>query len=620
MKTAENTIFESGKFALDFDTDNNAKFTGIFDGAVRYICENQLYDISLWRKFAYQYSFSSDNGGYWKCEYWGKMMRGACFICNYTKDERLYNILKDSVIDLLRYQDEHGRFSTYSTDQEFTGWDVWGRKYVMLGMFCFYEICDDDELRDKIKTAMRRHADYIVSKLGNKEGQILVRDSSTAWLGANAMSILEPFVKLYNLTKEQKYLDFAAEIVREGYETETCIFKCAEENKLRLCDYPENKAYETMSCFEGLAEYYCVTGEQHYKKAFVNFGERLIEEEITIIGCCGCTHEIFDNSVKTQVNDKYDGIMQETCVSVTLIKTLGMLLRITGNVKYADFIERTFFNAYLGSLNTHHCVYVIPKTESRPTISGVMPFDSYSPLRSNARGKVTGGCNIMSDGTFYGCCACIGSLGAGYIPRIAVMTYDRGILLNMYLPGYISVHSPSGQRIGFDIKGNYPYESAVRITVSAERAEVFALDLRIPRWSRKTTVAVNGKSEQARSGRYSMEREWKNGDVIEIDFSVEVTAELPEKECNTAYVAYRYGCVVLAVDERMGVDASKPIRPLVNPDGTVEASLYTCAEAADNVLCFEVKTKDGAIKLIDYSSAGKDYGKEMAAWLPIAKQ
>ena len=116
------------------------------------------------------------------------------------------------------------------------------------------------------------------------------------------------------------------------------------------------------------------------------------------------------------------------------------------------------------------------------------------------------------------------------------------------------------------------------------------------------------------------EREWKNGDVIEIDFSVEVTAELPEKECNTAYVAYRYGCVVLAADERMGVDASKPIRPLVNPDGTVEASLYTCAEVADNVLCFEVKTKDGAIKLIDYSSAGKDYGKEMAAWLPIAKQ
>ena len=619
MRTAENKIFESGKLALDFDTDNNAKFIGAFENAVRYICENQLYNKSLWRKFALQYSFSADNGGYWKCEYWGKMMRGACFVCNYTKDEVLYGILKESVICLLQYQDEQGRFSTYSKDCEFTGWDVWGRKYVMLGMFYFYEICDDEELRDKIKAAMCRHADYLVEKLGNKEGQMLIRDSSTAWLGANAMSILEPFVKLYNLTKDQKYLDFAAEIVREGYETETCIFKCAEENKLRLCDYPENKAYETMSCFEGLAEYFCATGEERYKKAFVNFGERLIKEEITVIGSCGCTHELFDNSAKTQVNDKYDGIMQETCVSVTLIKTLGMLLRITGDVKYADFIERTFFNAYLGSLNTHHCKYVIPKAENRPEIAGVMPFDSYAPLRANARGKVTGGCNIMFDGTFYGCCACIGSLGAGYIPRMAIMKFDRGILLNMYLPGYISAHSPAGQRIGFKIKGNYPYEAAVEIKISAERAEVFALDLRIPYWSRKTAVKINGKSEQVKAGRYSIEREWKDGDEIEIDFTVEVTAETPEKECDTSYISYRYGCIVLAADERLGTDTKKPLKPLINPDGTVNARMCTCAEVMDNILCFEVKTRDGLIKLIDYSSAGKDYGKMMAAWLPTDK-
>ena len=617
MKTAENKIFESGKFALDFDTDNNAAFIGVFERAVKFICENQLYKKSLWRKFALQYSFCPDSEGLWRCEYWGKMMRGACFVCNYTKDEKLYGILKESVIDLLQYQDELGRFSTYPVNREFFGWDVWGRKYVMLGMFYFYEICDDEELREKIKTAMCRHADYIVSKLGSGDGKMLVRDSSAAWLGANAMSILEPFVKLYNLTKEQKYLDFAAEIVREGYETETCIFKCAEEDTLRLCDYPENKAYETMSCFEGLAEYYCATGEERYKKAFVNFGQRLIKEEITVIGSCGCTHELFDNSAKTQVNDKYTGIMQETCVSVTLIKTLGMLLRITGDVRYADYIERTFFNAYLGSLNTHHCAYVVPKNENRPAISGVMPFDSYAPLRAGVRGKATGGCNILYDGTFYGCCACIGSLGAGYIPRMAAMTFYNGILLNMYLPGYISAHSPKGQRIGFDIKGNYPYEAAVKIKISAEKPEVFALDLRIPHWSRKTTVKINGKSEQVKSGRYSTEHEWKDGDVVEIDFTVEVTAELPEKECDTAYVAYRYGCIVLAADERMGVDANKPVKPLVNEDGTVPARMCTCAEVLDNILCFEVKTKDGAIKLIDYSSAGKDHGKLMAAWLPV---
>lgn len=617
MRTAENKLFESGKLALEFDTANNAKFIGVFDNAIKYICENQLYDVTLWKRFALQYSFCPDNGGTWKCEYWGKMMRGACFVCNYTKDEKLYGILKDSVCDLLGYQDESGRFSTYSVEREFTGWDIWGRKYVMLGMFYFYEICDDAALRDRIKAAMCRHADYLVEKLGNGEGQTLVRDTSDAWLGANAMSILEPFVKLYNLTKERKYLDFAAEIVREGYETETCIFRLAEEDELDLCDYPENKAYETMSCFEGLAEFYCVTGNERYKKAFLNFGKRMIDGEITLIGCCGCTHEIFDHSVKTQVNDAYKGIMQETCVTVTMIKTLGMLLRISGDVQYADYIERSFFNAYLGSLNTHRSPYVIPGVESRPALSQVMPFDSYAPLRANARGKVTGGCNIMFDGTFYGCCACIGSLGAGYIPRMAAMTFDRGILLNMYLPGSISAQAPSGQRIGFSITGNYPYESEVKITIGADRPERFALDLRIPRWSRKTAVKVNGEVSDVPAGRYSIEREWQSGDTVEIEFTVELVAELPEKQCDTAYIAYRYGCTVLAADERLGYDLHAPIHPLVNSDGTVEGRMCTCAEITDAILCFEIKTKDGKIKLVDYSSAGKDYGKEMAAWLPI---
>ena len=71
-----------------------------------------------------------------------------------------------------------------------------------------------------------------------------------------------------------------------------------------------------------------------------------------------------------------------------------------------------------------------------------------------------------------------------------------------------------------------------------------------------------------------------------------------------------------AADERLGHDFKKRIKPLVNEDGTVDARMCTCAEVEDCILCFEVKTGDGAMKLIDYSSAGKDHGKLMAAWLP----
>ena len=61
-------------------------------------------------------------------EYWGKLMRGACMTWQYTGDQELYKILREAVLKLLDTQDEEGRISTYSRQEEFNGWDIWCRK------------------------------------------------------------------------------------------------------------------------------------------------------------------------------------------------------------------------------------------------------------------------------------------------------------------------------------------------------------------------------------------------------------------------------------------------------------------------------------------------------------
>ena len=72
--------------------------------------------------------------------------------------------------------------------------------------------------------------------------------------------------------------------------------------------------------------------------------------ELSIIGCSGMTHELFDHtSVRQTV--KYDGVMQETCVTVTLMKFFTRMMELTGQTKYADAVETAFYNAYLGALN-----------------------------------------------------------------------------------------------------------------------------------------------------------------------------------------------------------------------------------------------------------------------------
>ena len=316
MKIPHKSAFESQTFATDRfipDYGNRSHFNGIFDNAVKFICDTQLRDRSLYRRFAAVFGTEADDSNRgWRCEYWGKLMRGACFICAYTQDSELYSILEEGVRELLARQDADGRITTYSRECEFSGWDMWGRKYVLLGLQYFSEICSDEALLADIRTAMCRHADHIMAHVGRYG--IPINETSGHWMGINSMSILEPFVRLYNLTGEQKYLDYAAYIVDIGENGEAPIFRLAAEDRLDPCQYPVTKAYEMMSCFEGLIEYYRVTGEDKYRRAALNFGRRVLESDYTVIGCSGCTHELFDGSTRAQTDDDFVGIMQEHCV------------------------------------------------------------------------------------------------------------------------------------------------------------------------------------------------------------------------------------------------------------------------------------------------------------------
>ena len=67
-------------------------------------------------------------------------MRGACLVYEYTRDEQLYNVIKDAVEDMLTTADEDGRVSSYPRHDELTGWDLWCRKYVILSLEYFLDI------------------------------------------------------------------------------------------------------------------------------------------------------------------------------------------------------------------------------------------------------------------------------------------------------------------------------------------------------------------------------------------------------------------------------------------------------------------------------------------------
>ncbi len=380
-----------------------------------FITRRQLSDAALWRKFVSAYETEADTEDLgWRGEYWGKMMRGACLVYRCTADERLYGILRGTVEDLLNAAGADGRLSTYAGGAEFRGWDVWCRKYVLTGMLHFWDICKETALKERILDAMLRHAGCIIKAVGPNEGQIPITKTSEWWLGVNSCSILEPMAELYKRTGEESVRAFARYVLETGGCRGGSLTELALADEKAPFEYPETKAYETMSFFEGALAWYELTAEEKYLTAVKRFAVKVYKTDITLIGCAGCTDELFDNAALRQT--EYTGkIMQETCVTVTWMRLCARLFLLTGEEKWADRVEQSAVNALYGSVNLYD--QQITDLHSGRTLPA-LPFDSYSPLCRSTRGKGVGGLKFFADGAYYGCCACIGAAGLAVYPLI----------------------------------------------------------------------------------------------------------------------------------------------------------------------------------------------------------
>lgn len=628
----------------------NSSYNGIIDKSISFIEEFQLLRTDLWRRFVQQFKEDADYEGGWRGEYWGKMMRGACFVYQYSQNPELYNVLTETILDILSAQDENGRISSYGIEHEFDAWDIWGRKYVLLGMQYFLEICEDEELAEKIVDSMCCQVDYMMSKIGRKrDGKIVITKATRHWRGLNSSSVLEPIVKLYNITKEQKYLDFATYIVERGGTDVVNIFDLAYEDKFYPYQYPVTKAYEMTSCFEGLLEYYHVAGEEKHKISVINFANKILESDFTIIGCCGCTHELFDHSTVRQANTTNGATMQETCVTVTLMKFFYHLTLVTGDAKFVDAFETSLYNAYLGSINTEKVIEpTIVKEHSDWNIEP-LPFDSYSPLTAGTRGNGIGGLKVMSDNHYYGCCACIGAAGLGLVPKMALLRTEKGFAMNLYIDGSMETETLSGNRVLFRTETKYPINGKIRVIVDISQEEEFTLMLRIPAWSKQTKVSVNGVALEAAKGYVNIDREWSAGDVVELELDMRTEAIYPipyghemlmnkviwganymvstydeEDPIAKNHLALRRGPIILAQENRLGYNVDNPVDIEVEADGYV---LVTTPEDEiapyEHMLELEVPLTDGTkMHVTDYASAGKLWNEEskMAAWFLIGNR
>jgi len=555
---------------------------------------------------------------WWQTEFWGKYMHSAMPYLQYTGSAKLKTAVDRGIASMIASQEKNGYIGNYPDELRCgEGWDVWGMKYTMMGFLHYYDATKSTDALE----ACKRVCDYVIAELGpnGKRGVRLYQTGN--WSGYASSSILEPVMWLYQRTQDKKYLDFATYLVKDMTEVEdgprlldlalkgiSVADRNGHGNKAEthggyVMKHNRWKSYEMMSCYQGMLDYFEVTGRKELFDAAVATGNDIIKEEINLAGGCACSEAWFHGARKQHLPYLR---LQETCVTTTWMRFCEKLLDLTGDPKWADEIERTFYNAYLGAMKADGS-----------------EFAGYTPLSGN-RYHGQHHCYMHTD-----CCTANGPRGFLCFLKGFFRTTGDAAVFNFYASALVKGVIPqTGKKVAFDMYSLYPRSNTARIVSHTENAGVVPLKLRIPKWSEATVVKVNGQEQKgAVPGAYiTVEREWKLGDIVEIRFDMPVVAHKLEHN-----VAFTRGPVLLARDSRFGDgDFNEPFRRGIKDGQRMTGFADVRTPSGDIWMAFSAtlpigshhENPEGALPstvfFCDYASAGNTWQRDnyYRTWFP----
>jgi len=130
------------------------------------------------------------------------------------------------------------------------------------------------------------------------------------------------------------------------------------------------------------------------------------------------------------------------------------------------------------------------------------------------------------------------------------MGSKTGLVINLYNAGSWQHKLTNGNVVTISQETDYPVNKDISIVVDPSRTEDFTISLRIPAWSIKTVLTVNGEAITAEAGTYAkIHRNWNKGDRIHLE--LDLRGRIIRAPGNVNDVAVMRGPVVLALDNRM---------------------------------------------------------------------
>ncbi|HEX5284592.1 MAG TPA: beta-L-arabinofuranosidase domain-containing protein [Bryocella sp.] len=203
----------------------------------------------------------------------------------------------------------------------------------------------------------------------------------------------------------------------------------------------------------------------------------------------------------------------ELCTIVETMFSLEVALQVFGDPKIADRLEKIAFNALPGTFTDDMWAHQYDQQSNQIRVSrNSKPWTTNGPES-----------NLFGLEPNFGCCTA--NFHQGW-PKLTehlwMRTPNEGLAAVVWAPCIVrtSVH---GEAVSIRVATEYPFQNTVDISLSCASPKSFPLALRIPEWSAKTKLLINGKDaniDLQPATFAKIEREWKDGDHLRLEFEM----------------------------------------------------------------------------------------------------
>lgn len=370
----------------------------------------------------------------------------------------------------------------------------WWPKMVMLKVLQQYYMATHDK---KVTDLMTKYFRYQLKMLPKNELGFV-----TFWGSQRGGDNLAIVYWLYNITGDSFLLDLAELIHEQTY------------------NWTEVYAGNVIRKLNPLPDLHCVNVAQGLKEPIVYYQQHPEEKYLEAVkkglaalqDCHGFVNGMYDGDERLHGNDPVQG--SELCSAVEMMFSFENILPITGDVYFADYLEKIAYNV----LPTQHNDDFSRKQYFQQA-NQVLITDQERNFFNDGNGRI-----VYGTTTGYPCC--LTNMHQGwpkFVQNLWYVTADNGIAALVYGPSSVVAKIADGEQVTITEKTDYPFREKILFSINLAKQTKFPFHLRIPEWCKTPTLSVNGKPVTINADRHIVviEREWANGDNVELNLPMD---------------------------------------------------------------------------------------------------